>query len=232
MIAVEKSDIKENLIELGKKLVRELGLEQSTDTLARWMAHYIAQLIINAESAAPETKPQAEKECFQAILNLWEHRADFPAGKRPYEELEPILHQLLKLDTDANSAFYYRHIRPNEDEATENPEVTKWLEFVESINYAAKLTIGYGLSKAAESFTDKTREWVTLAEKIDLDQIEVKTVRLTSSISDFYNETNLDEIRRQTIQTKIARLSGIMSICELILADLKKMLNQSSIRPS
>ena len=33
----------DSVLALGKKLVDELGLDQSVDTLGRWMAHYIAE---------------------------------------------------------------------------------------------------------------------------------------------------------------------------------------------
>lgn len=39
---MEKSEVYQNAINLGKLLINELQLEPSVDTLGRWMAHYLA----------------------------------------------------------------------------------------------------------------------------------------------------------------------------------------------
>lgn len=226
-IVVEKSNTDKNILELGKKLVLELGVEHSRDTLARWMAHYIAGLIHDAEHASPENKRHADIECSKAILNLWEYRSKFPDGCRPYEEIEPLLQQLQKLDPAGDNSFYYRHIRPDKNDACENSEVKQWLDLVEGINYAAKLIISYSLSKAADLTSDKAKEWVALAEKINPNEVEVLTVRLTSDVSDFYNQKNIDEIQRQTIQGRVDRLAGVIGVCQTIKDDLERVLRDS-----
>ncbi|MCS4304841.1 hypothetical protein M2372_004318 [Chryseobacterium sp. BIGb0232] len=43
MVQLEHSE--EEIIKLGEKLVKEPDLEYSTNILARWMSHYIAELI-------------------------------------------------------------------------------------------------------------------------------------------------------------------------------------------
>jgi hypothetical protein len=72
----------DRILALGRKIVEELGLEPSVDTLGRWMVHYIADLIVKAENATCEEKSLAEKNCFEAIMVLWKHRAELPNGKR------------------------------------------------------------------------------------------------------------------------------------------------------
>ena len=44
----------ESIIKLGEKLVTELNLEGSSNTLARWMSHYIAELIEKINLATSE----------------------------------------------------------------------------------------------------------------------------------------------------------------------------------
>lgn len=86
------------VLQLGKKIVDELGLDQSVDTLSRWMAHYIAELIHSAETADTEDRSEKLSRCASAILDLWEHRSELPNGKRPFEDVEPILRALQSLD--------------------------------------------------------------------------------------------------------------------------------------
>jgi len=82
----------ESVIALGKRLVEELGMEPSVDTLGRWMAHYIAELIRKAEETDdPDVRSKAQEKCCETILKLWEHRAMLPRGARPLANLEGVL---------------------------------------------------------------------------------------------------------------------------------------------
>ena len=85
MVAYERSDA---VLALGKKLVAELKLGDTTDTLARWIIHYIAELIKKVERSTAKRKEKLARECFEAILVLWQHRHEMPDGKRPFEGLE------------------------------------------------------------------------------------------------------------------------------------------------
>ena len=124
------------------------------------MAHYIADLINQAENESGKDKQIAEKKCFDAILELWTHRAELPNGKRPFEELEPIVHAIESLNPRDQTPRYFRHARPKTDEDKENSEVTQWLEVVDDIDYSARILIGYCLTEAARATSDKTKNWV------------------------------------------------------------------------
>ena len=52
----ENSEIQKKAINLGKSMVEELGLDPGVDTLARWMAHYVAEQIAIAENATGDAK--------------------------------------------------------------------------------------------------------------------------------------------------------------------------------
>jgi hypothetical protein len=61
--------------------VRELGFADRVDTLGRWMAHRIAELMEQADQAQDEREREAaRRECADLILRLWAHRADRPHG--------------------------------------------------------------------------------------------------------------------------------------------------------
>ncbi|MGH3719388.1 MAG: hypothetical protein ACRDRI_11240 [Pseudonocardiaceae bacterium] len=72
---------------LGEQIVHELGLERSNDTLSRWLAHHVAELINAAQDAqqtlTPEQAHQAAQQCRAAILQLWQHRTSWPHGWPP-----------------------------------------------------------------------------------------------------------------------------------------------------
>jgi hypothetical protein len=80
---------------LGKRIVREFDLENSTDTLARWMAHRVAELMECAEQAQiEEDKEAARRECTNLIMRLWERRSYWPHG-RPLAEVAEFLEKLI-----------------------------------------------------------------------------------------------------------------------------------------
>lgn len=82
------------VVTLGMRIVRELGFEDSVDTLGRWMSHRIAELMEQAESADTEvTKVAAKQECTDLILKVWERRKYWPQGQ-PLGDLSGFLHSV------------------------------------------------------------------------------------------------------------------------------------------
>jgi hypothetical protein len=63
------------VLRLGKKIVAELGLRDGTDTLSKWVAHDIAELIYDAEASGEANSSSARATCRNAIMALWKHRA-------------------------------------------------------------------------------------------------------------------------------------------------------------
>ena len=67
------------VVKLGQHLERELGVADSNDTLARWMAHRIAEMMHRAETARKTAdRESARAACADLILRLWEKRACLP----------------------------------------------------------------------------------------------------------------------------------------------------------
>src|SRR4051812_43936360 len=71
-----------DVVRLGQRIVRELGLEDSNDTLGRWMAHRIAELMERAEQAEDkDDREEARRECADLILGVWSRRSGWPYGQ-------------------------------------------------------------------------------------------------------------------------------------------------------
>lgn len=207
-----------NLLALGRKLVEELKLESSQDTLGRWMAHYIAELITDVESASGDEKATAEHKCFEAILELWKHRSMLPDGKRPFEELEPVLRAIQSLDPEHNKVRYYNSFRPNNGKTADSIEQEKWLNLADGLDDSAKLLIGYCLSQAASVSLDKSQEWVKLAENIEEDSSPEIAIRF------LYGEdgnSDPDEKDRELLNKKIQQLRDFLTISDELMKDLK-----------
>jgi hypothetical protein len=73
-------------VELGERILTELGDPRTGDTLTRWLAHHTAGLIDAAEQAAAHHAPDADDRAARvraAILDLWQHRSAWPSGWPP-----------------------------------------------------------------------------------------------------------------------------------------------------
>lgn len=83
-------------IALGQRILKELELDQDSDTLARWLAHYLAEKMECAVSAPEGTAGDADRrECVDLILRLWETRQKWPIST-PLKDIAERLDELLQ----------------------------------------------------------------------------------------------------------------------------------------
>ena len=69
---MERSSHCDNVLALGKALVRELNLDKSVDidTFSRWMAHYIAELIKDTRNTEGEQLEKLIEHAQAAIAKI------------------------------------------------------------------------------------------------------------------------------------------------------------------
>jgi len=163
---MENSEMQKRIINLGRALVRELSLDPGVDTLARWMAHYVAEQIVTVEDATGDDRIEAQQHCFTTILELWQHRSSLPNGRRPFESFEPVLRALERLDPE-NPAPYYSFAKPSlpsselDDSGEDSGEVERWLDVAREIDQAARVWLEYVFHQAALNAADEeTIAWV------------------------------------------------------------------------
>ncbi|NWN82677.1 MAG: hypothetical protein HLX48_06770 [Halomonas sp.] len=210
------------VLELGKKLVDNLGLDEGVDTLGRWMAHYIAELILDAESAAPEEKASKQERCSLAILDLWQHRAILPNGTRPFEDFEPIMRSLESLDPCDETPRYFRRTRMMAADAEPDTEVKKWLEIADGIDSTARQLIRHCLARASQTTQENTAEWVALLEAAGLDDdMDVTALRILMSEADLYEGEADEDAEREKIEKQLSRLETFQEVAETLAADLR-----------
>jgi hypothetical protein len=233
---MENSSQSEALLKLGKKIVDEFGLDQSVDTLGRWMAHYIAELIHDVETADAKGKPAKSARCSAAILDLWRHRNNFRNDKRPFEDFEPVLRTLESLDPTDHTPRYFRNIF-NQAETDTDTKTSKWLKAADSLDYSAKILIGYCLAQAGKTALDKSKPWVELAEAAGADDGgDFITIRFVKTENDLLERPEeLKDTARKLMQDRINRLGkfeAIASHLRVFLQDrLKEFKNQPSSQP-
>ncbi len=215
----------DNVLSLGKLLVEELGLDKSVDTLGRWMAHYIAELIRSAESASEEDRYEKRSQCASAIIELWAHHTVMPKESRPFRDFEPILRALDSLDPDKVASRYYESIREKAAKDEKNTESAAWLETADGVDYTARLLIRFCLACAARDVVDKSKEWVVLAEAAGAaDDGYRKIVRIVSHEAELTDDEATPDEDRKEIENRIKRLDSFSNLAKLLSGRLKAKL--------
>ncbi|MCT4648484.1 MAG: hypothetical protein N4A74_26085 [Carboxylicivirga sp.] len=227
------------IINLGKLFVKELKLEPGVDTFSRWMAHYLAEKITLAEHSEDEKKETLNKECFEIILKLWEHRNSLPSGNRPFQNFEPIIEFLSKLNIEAEHPLFFNSIPENRmDDFEKNnldyESVKDWINIAKEIDKTAKVWIEFALGQAANKATnERTKEWidnaVSVPESADSSIIS-KLVDLNISFDD-NNEEEVDDFSKkytiEKLKDGISRLQKFDKLNKLLIKAYEAELNKT-----
>ncbi|KPQ27479.1 MAG: hypothetical protein HLUCCO06_17420 [Halomonas sp. HL-93] len=222
---MENSEQSKKTIELGKRIVEELELDHSCDTLGRWMAHHLAQLIVTAEQATEDNKRTAQQECRAAILEIWEHVLSLPTGSRPFRDLEPIVETIRALDPDERIYFYQTRAQ-EVAENSELPEAAKeWLELSRGIDYNARLLIKMCFDRVANETSGKLKEWIELAS--DAGARDLPIVRVIHQLD--YEKSSKErsaEEQKKKLRERLERLNGMVRLSELLANEIKHELDE------
>jgi hypothetical protein len=215
----------EHIVELGKKIADELGLEQSCDTLGRWMSHHIAELIDLAERGPASERAQRQEQCRAAILEVWEHINSIPPVSRPFGDLEPIVATIRALDPN-ESAYFYQSRAQDVADASKLPDAAKdWLKLSRGLDYTARLLIRMCLDKVMAETSGKFREWIELAADAGATELPVvEIVRMLEGDDEAPKRVN--EKRKKELQERLERLQGMKKLSELLENDIQAQLDE------
>ncbi|MCP4614281.1 MAG: hypothetical protein GY845_36815 [Planctomycetes bacterium] len=225
---------------MGKALVKELGLDPGVDTLARWMAHYIAEQMAIAENATGDDKIEAERRCFETILKLWQHRSSLPNGQRPFESFEPVFRALERLDPENPTPYFYPNLnlRSSEsDDSDEEPdEVQRWLDVAQRIDQAARVWLEHVFHQAALDATDeKTITWLENAVGLPAGGDISTIIRLVYTESEDESEDIAERERRakeERLKSRIKQLDAFVDFSQdlraAFVAELETMTQSDS----
>lgn len=187
------------------------------------MAHYIAELIEDAEKARAEERPEKMRACCDAILNLWKHRQTLPDGRRPFLEMEPMLRTLASLDPESSTPRYFRSVRTAAEDAKETDEAISWLQLIDDLDYSARILIRYCLTQAAQKSLNRSMEWVGLAEAAGADEgVEFPLVRIIIQERSALKASDPDEEEKKLFENRIERLQAFAKTAMAVASELRK----------
>lgn len=236
---MEQSEAQERILNLGKLFVKELNLEPGVDTLSRWIAHYLAEKITIAEQSNGEEKVTAEKECFDVILKLWQHRHSLPSGLRPFENFEPILEYLSNLNIETEQPLFFNgfdNLKLSQIEIgnLNYKSIEEWIDLAKEIDKTARIWIEYALGQAVNyANNETTKEWIRniidLPEKADISIIKILIDQSSSFEADNYDKVDFsNKYEIEKLKKRISQLQGYsqlnMTILKAYEAELEKLL--------
>jgi hypothetical protein len=216
------------LIKIGEKLVAELNLE-NTDTLGRWMAHYIAERIAEVENASGNEKEQTRAACAEEILQIWSRRRHYPRGSRPFEDFEPVLRTLRSLDLSSQVSRYFDWDIANKSSEEEGSRSGEWLEIANRIDLAAKILIRGCLAAAVAKAVDRSRPWIALAESAASENdSDIPTFKFLIENADLISGKGGKEHERKQLEKALEMLEGFESSVRALREGLKKRLGDAT----
>lgn len=206
--------VSDALLELGKRLVAELGLEDGVDTLGRWMAHYISELIADVEEASPEDRPATEDRCAAAILELWRHRHHAPHGRGRFGP-EPLLRAIGSLDPDARGPRYLARGRKTAE--GEDDQVNEWLHLADGIDATARMLVVQCLVAAADEAGDRSREWIAMAEAAGIeDDAPAAALRFLNEQREVIEIVEPDQADQEMLVRRLERLNVFLDLAQIL----------------
>lgn len=169
----------EQIIKLGEKLVKELDLEYSTNTLARWMSHYLAELMQNIDNIESEgEKKILQKECCDIILKVWSQKENLPITK-PLDNLKPIIEILEVLKEQKEVSILPRWLEYNS-----LPRNNEWASLVDLVkNNSEQIFSKVVQMNLHKDILSKDKEWLK-ENKNFLSRDEINFLELVDVMSD------------------------------------------------
>jgi hypothetical protein len=223
-----------DILALGKRIVIELGLPETSDTLGRWMAHHVADMMEDAQRSSGAERVSKEAACADVILKLWAHRRTWSNGPRPLEDFEPVFRALESLDPNPATPRYFARVRlamgKEPDIAAageETPKATNWLEVASRLDYTARALIRYCLARAIEHTAGRSEEWLNLARAaMSEDNSDLQATELVIRIAGLLDADSEHDDERRDLQELSERLNAFADVASELSAHLRVKLNE------
>lgn len=218
----------DKIIKLGKKLVKELDLEYSVNTLARWMSHYLAELMCNIDNAKTnEEKKDLQKECCDLILKLWSQKENLPIRK-PLDDLKPMIEILQVLQKEKELSILPWHGKYNRISRDSN-----WASFADMVkdnsekifNKVIQMNLHKDILSKDEEWMKENKEFLTEDQIHFFELIDVFASFNSKEGSVDLNNTELSDDNKQRIKFVFDELEKLIDEQKKELQKIKHFYN-------
>ena len=195
----------EEVIKLGNKIVKELELSDGVDTLGKWMAQYVAELILKIKNAkSDKERKKFQKECCDTIIKIWSHKESLPESTRPFASLKPVIEVLEVLKKDETRYPFWSNFR-------NIPSGNPWAEFSNTIRANSEQLFSLSVYTVLnKEFLEKEKKWIkdyknamSKDEKKVIEYLDVLLIRGDSFINMNDGETKLEKMTIKERHNKI-----------------------------
>lgn len=211
---MEKSIQTKNLIELGNTLIKEYGLNESSDILSKWMLHFLAELFEKYNQSDREEKNSISIEIKETILKLWSLRYERSYEKGVFKNVDSLLETLDKLKCNNDNVFISHFISPHKRkiESAESGTPDYWYSKALNISESSKILIRDALIKGYGVNYIDNQEVAELVAKLDIKD----TYQII--FNQFYEEEQIKDNDIDQLKMNISRIDDLI----LGLTELKK----------
>lgn len=215
---MEQLKAPKDILGLGKHLVRELNIEDGNDTLGRWMAHHLAELIVTAENGSSvAVRSKARKEAAETIIKIWERRANLPSNAYPLAPYKHVLQVLDRLRPAENPFSYFNRYESKQDQLCAElfDSLTRLiisLLLMKAVPTARPAKVNVAAIEALDE--TELQVWKAIARWVELLQIEDKsakpkrTKKIEKSGTDQVNYEEMAISLIESISTTLAELQS------------------------
>lgn len=216
----------DKIIKLGEKLVKELNVENSVNTLARWMSHYLAELINDIDNAnSEEEKKLLQKECCDLILKVWSQKESLPI-RIPLDDLKPIIEILQVVVEKKRDNILPRWIRLNYKLPREN----QWATFADTVknnsedifNIILELNLNEDILGKDKEWMEENREFLSSEQTHFLQLLDVFTDIDSDSGSVDLNNLELSDDNTKRVEYMIDKVEKLIDEQKNELLKIKK----------
>lgn len=151
------------VLELGKLLAAEL---EQTDTLGRWIAHYLAERMTSLEQKTGSESGIAEAEVADLILRLWALRRQMPGRRLPLAEVDEVEAAIERLAPGRRPWAYFGAFAADTEPSPEETETSTTLKAALLVDRLAGDLVHGLIGRAAALAEEDGAAWTKQAEKI------------------------------------------------------------------
>lgn len=139
---------------------------EETDTLGRWIAHYLAERMTSLEQKTGSDRDIAEAEVADLILRLWSLRRQLPGGRLPLAQVDEVEAAIERLAPGRRPWAYFGAFATDTEPSPEETETSTTLKAAQLVDRLAGDLVHGLIGCAAALAEEDGAAWTKQAEKI------------------------------------------------------------------
>lgn len=214
----------ERTLNLGKELASDL---KDSDILGRWIAHHIAELIVQAETCARPERQAAESAVAEAIIKLWANRSGLPTRRYPLQSFEPVFAALDRLGQPHSPWGYYRIFGDDAQPSEDDIASVALLKAACTIDEDVREVVTAAVIVAARDATRREAKWLELSRHLAEDQQRLAVKALRRLRLSRYHDSEENESTASTPDLSDDTISGDPDETHAAVRDLRAALDRA-----